>query len=106
MSNIHLLYLPEPDYSGPLYKVPPDVRDKIMDKLSFLYGPDKAKEWYSEVERLMRVHYAHKSPTLIKWEQDFDPRDRFTENDAILITYGDIIKNENEKTLTNTFKIL
>ncbi len=99
MVNRHSFYLHEPDYSRPLYKVPCYIKEKILQKLSFLYGYDKAKDWYPEIERLMKVHYAHKSKELIEWENSFDPKNRFTENDAILITYGDIIKNENKKPL-------
>lgn len=95
----NFFYLLEPDYSRPLYKVPDEIKKKIIDKLAFLYGPKAAKEWYPEVERLMKVHYAHKSPELIEWEQNFDPRNRFTENDAILITYGDIIQNKDKRPL-------
>ena len=30
---------------------------------------------------------------MIEWEKDFDPTERFTEKDVILITHGDLIQN-------------
>ncbi|MFH1885679.1 MAG: alpha-amylase family glycosyl hydrolase [Pseudomonadota bacterium] len=62
-----------------------------MDRLVFLYGESKSKECLKEVERLMRVYWAHKSEPMMSWERDFDPAERFTEEDVILITYGDLV---------------
>ncbi len=87
-------YMLEPDYDRPIYQVPKEFEKRIKDRLAFLYGKERGDECYKEVERLMKVHYAHKTPEMIEWEKDFDPRDRFTHKDAILITYGDLIRSK------------
>jgi len=91
MSRFHYL---EPDFDRPIYKVPSEYKEKIMEKLSFLYGLNEAKNWYNEVERLMKVYHAYKTPQMILWEKEFDPAQRFTEEDVILITYGDLIQSK------------
>jgi len=87
-------YLLEPDYKREIYKTPADVEKKIYEKLKELYGENIAKNYYKEIERLMKVHYAHKTLEMINLEKDFSPEDRFTEKDIILITYGDLIQDE------------
>jgi sucrose phosphorylase len=84
-------YLREPDYSGPPLEVTPSERDRIIEKLTVLYGELDAKAYYWEVERLMQVHHAYKPPELLQADVQFDPRDRFTEADIVAITYGDLI---------------
>lgn len=64
-----------------------------MGLLSFLYGEETAAEHYPELERLMRVYNAHKTPEMIADDAHFDPARRFTERDAVLITYGDLVKD-------------
>ncbi len=85
------LHLPEPDYSHPLLVVPPEQKARILQKLTALYGPQKAEAWYPELERLMKVYHAHRTEEMIAEAQTVDPRERFTEKDVILITYGDLI---------------
>ena len=88
-------YLPHPDYTRPLLEVSPEQRERIIEKLTVLYGELDARAYYWEVERLMQVHYAHKPPEMLRAEADFDPRDRFTEEDVVAITYGDLIDSPN-----------
>jgi sucrose phosphorylase len=96
MSRFHLL---EPDYERPIFEVPEEKRKKILEKLEFLYGSDKARKYYGELERILKVYYAYKSPEMIEWEKGFDPTQRFTEEDVFLITYGDLIKGKDEPPL-------
>jgi sucrose phosphorylase len=84
-------YLREPDYSRPLLEVTAPARDRLIEKLTVLYGELDAKAYYWEVERLMQVHHAHKPAELVQADEAFDPRDRFTEADVVAITYGDLI---------------
>ncbi|BAI79590.1 sucrose phosphorylase [Deferribacter desulfuricans SSM1] len=93
-SKFHLL---EADYSKPLLEIPIELKKKIINRLTILYDSFKAKKWYPEVERIMKVYYAHKTDTMKEWEKRFNPKDRFTEKDVVLITYGDIIKNRYKK---------
>ena len=88
-------YLREPDYSGPPLELTPPERDRIIEKLTVLYGELDAKAYYWEVERLMQVHHAHKPAELLQADGQFDPRDRFTEADIVAITYGDLIDSPN-----------
>ena len=95
-SEFHFL---EPDYDRDIFQIPPEFKHKILDKLAFLYGEQTADDCYGELERIMRVYYAYKTPRMIKTEKSFNPRERFTEKDVILITYGDLIQAEDDKPL-------
>ena len=85
------LHLPQPDYARPLLEVPADDRLRITELLSVLYGTARAETCYAEVERLMKVHWAHKTPEMLEDDRAFAPADRFSERDIILITYGDLL---------------
>lgn len=85
------LHLKEPDYSRPLLQIDEEQRKRIIDLVSRLYGAEDAERWFPEIERRLQVYYAHKTPEMIADDQAFDPADRFTERDIILITYGDLI---------------
>ncbi|KAA0259120.1 sugar phosphorylase [Deferribacter autotrophicus] len=93
-SQFHLL---EADYSKPLLEVPVEIKKKIINRLALLYDSLTAKKWYPEIERLMKVYYAYKTDLMKEWESCFDPKNRFTEKDIVLITYGDIIINHYKK---------
>lgn len=88
-------YLRHPDYSRQALDLTPAQRDRIIDKLTLLYGELDAKAYYWELERLIQVHHAHKPIELVQADADFDPRDRFTEADVVAITYGDLIDSPN-----------
>ena len=93
------LHLTEPDYTRPLLELSPKQRQDIMRKLVFLYGKERAEACFEELERIMRVYYAHKTPEMLETERAFDPAERFTEKDVILITYGDLITSPQKKPL-------
>ena len=84
-------HLPSPDYERPLLEVTPIQRRRILDKLTVLYGRERAAACYPEVERLLRVYYAHKTPEMAADDQSADPAERFSEKDVLLITYGDLL---------------
>jgi glycosidase len=92
-------HLPGPDYTRPLLEVRPEHRERILEKLSTLYGRKRAEAFYPELERLMRVYYAHKTPEMIAHEASFDPAERFSEKDVVLITYGDLLTSQGKKPL-------
>ncbi|HOO73277.1 MAG TPA: sugar phosphorylase [Spirochaetota bacterium] len=89
----------EPDYSRPLFRPDPDTEAEILFLLKGLYGAKKAAAVLTEVKRIMAVYYAHKTDEMILWERDFDPSNRLSEKDVILITYGDLIVEEERKPL-------
>ena len=91
MSGFHLL---EPDFEHSVFEVPSEFKERMIERLAFLYGIEEARRCYDELERLLKVYYAYKSPKMIEWEKGFDPTQRFTEKDVILITYGDLILNK------------
>ncbi|HET7291400.1 MAG TPA: sugar phosphorylase [Vicinamibacteria bacterium] len=93
------LHLPAADYTRPLLEVRPEDRRRILSLLQVLYGRARAEACYAEVERLMKVHFAHKTPEMIEDDRGFDPRDRFSEQDVILITYGDLILSPGKRPL-------
>ncbi|UCE07967.1 MAG: alpha-glucosidase C-terminal domain-containing protein, partial [bacterium] len=52
-----------------------------------------------ELERILMVFYAHKPQKLVEKEKDFDPAERFTQKDVILITYGDLLRGKENSPL-------
>jgi glycosidase len=104
--DIATAYNPEPDFTKPLFKIPPKARKKMLARLTFLYGKKKAKAWMPELERILKVHYAHKPEKLIEKEKDDDPKKLFTERDLVLITYGDIIKSKKYTSLQTLHKFV
>jgi sucrose phosphorylase len=87
-----LVYRDEPDFRRPLLEIPDSVRQRIFERLCFLYGQESAQQTMPELVRLMRVHHAYKCDEMIAAEQSFQPSQRFHEQDMILITYGDMIR--------------
>ena len=83
-----------PDFSRPVLELHDDFRKIALGRLSFLYGDDAAGSALVELERRMAVHYAHKTSDLIAAEEAFDPDQRFTQQDMVLITYGDLLIGE------------
>jgi len=94
-------YYPEPDYSRPLFEIPSDARKRMIGRLRFLYGEAVAEKYMPELERILKVHYAHKPLEMIDQEKAFDPQNRFTERDMILITYGDLLQGEGHSPLAS-----
>lgn len=84
----------EPDYTRPLYHYSEQVREKIRRRLAFIYDEETAEQYLPELERILRVYYAHKPLEMIAAEANYDPDNRFTEKDVILITYGDLLRGE------------
>ncbi len=98
------LHHPRPDYQRPLLSLSPKVREGLLRRLCTLYGEAAAQAWMPELERICRVYYAHKPRDMIERERDFSPLERFTEEDAILITYGDLIRGDDPSPLTTLSK--
>jgi len=90
----------DPDFGRPLYELPPERRERMRGRLAFLYGEKQAELFMPELERILKVHYAHKPPEMLEKEGRFDPEERFSEKDLILITYGDIVKRDGKTTLS------
>jgi sucrose phosphorylase len=84
-------HLPEPDYTRPLLEVRREERERILEKLTVLYDRERAEVWWPEFERLMRIHHAYKTPEMLGDDAPFDPAERFSEQDVVLITYGDLL---------------
>jgi hypothetical protein len=92
----------EPDYTKPLLRLSSKARERIFSRLIFLYGEAIATAYMPELERILQVYYAHKPLEMI--EKDFDPGERFTEKDVILITYGDILRGKERSPLATLAK--
>ena len=86
-----LSYRHEPDYAQPLRGLSPVLAERVRSRAELLYGYGRADTVVRNVDRLLRVHDAHSTPELRAAEASFDPRQRFTEKDAVLITYGDLV---------------
>lgn len=99
-------YREDPDYTKPLLEIPDEAREKMLARLRFLYGEDKARQAMPELARILRVHYAHKPQELIEAEKDFDPKERFSEKDMVLITYGDMVEGQEHSPLASLHKFV
>ncbi len=97
-------YLNEPDYRNKQLLVDPLFRKKIFKRMTFLYGEYTAKQFYPEMERIIRVHYSYKSDSLIEKEIQERNSDIFSEKDVILITYGDLLKGKDQSPLSTLAK--
>lgn len=92
MERKRTFYDEYPDYTRPRLELSPQKKGRILDRLKFLYGENPAVSWMPELERILRVHHAHKPAEMIEKEKDYDPRERFCEKHMVLITYGDNVK--------------
>ncbi len=84
-------YLEHPDYTRPVLHIGAERRSQLLSMLEILYGSGLAAACYPELERILQVHHAYKSPALLAQEASFDPCERLTERDVIAITYGEIV---------------
>ena len=100
----HTVHNQEPDYVRPLFQLSEESRNKMLSRLELLYGRETALEYMPELERVLKVYYAHKPDEMIRREQDFSPEERFTEEDFILITYGDLIHGDDASPLATLSK--
>ena len=94
----------EPDYTRHLLDIPPEVHKRMFDRLCFLYGDSVAKVYMLELERILKVYYAYKPKELIDNEKNIEPTERFTEEDVILITYGDLLRGKEHSPLATLAK--
>ena len=90
----HRTYYHEyPDYSRPVLKISSCRKVRMQERLHYLYG-GKDVQWIAELERILAVHHAHKPPEMIEKENYYDPRERFSNEHIILITYGDSVQGD------------
>ncbi|MCG8605288.1 alpha-amylase family glycosyl hydrolase [bacterium] len=88
-----------PNYERRHFQIPADLKSRLSQKLTALYGSEQAKKAYPELERILKVHYAHKCEQLIALEKQFKTSERLNERHAIFITYGDLLVSPGEKPL-------
>ncbi|NIR47906.1 sugar phosphorylase [candidate division KSB1 bacterium] len=103
--NAYEFHFLEPDYARPIYRLPLECKQKILKRLSELYGEETAQHCFGELERVLKVYYAHKSDEMIRWEKEFEPSQRLSERDVILITYGDLICSPNQCALATLARL-
>ncbi len=104
--QIRIRYLPKPDYTRKPFEIPDASKDKMFERLRFLYGDSRAQQTLPELERILKVHYAHKPDELIAWDAKADPKERFTEKDLILITYGDLVVGKGHSPLASLMEFI
>ncbi len=92
-------YTLEADWQRERYVLPEKEKVILKRFLTELYGDDTAEASIPELERIMAVCYAHKTEQCIEQDQNADRGNRFTEQDVILITYGDLIRGDSGKPL-------
>ena len=94
----------EPDYVRPPLKLPSETRERMSLRLRFLYGEALAKAYMPELERILKVYYAHRPQKMIEQEKDFNPTERYTQEDVILITYGNLLRGKEHSPLATLAK--
>ena len=99
-------HLEKPDYHRPLLEISPQDRKRIFSRLCFLYGESEAHHCMTELERILKVYYAYKPLEKIQAEPDAIDANRFTEQDVILITYGDLLFSGQESPLATVAHFL
>ncbi len=102
--GVKFVHSKEPDYQKSHLEIPDDLHEKLLTKLSFLYGHETAMAYMPELERICRVYYAYRTEEIIESTKSFDPKERFTEEDVILITYGDLIREDSVSPLETLSK--
>ena len=105
MIDSKYFHLTAPDYTRPAFSIPDVLRERIHKRIRRLYGDLQSAAVMGELERLLQVYYAYKSEEMIAWETSFNPDHRFSENDVILITYGDLIRGPRQKPLKTLAEI-
>ncbi|UCE06081.1 MAG: sugar phosphorylase [bacterium] len=101
----HTVHNLEPDYKNPLLKIPSEAHKRMLGRLIFLYGDSVARTYMPELERILQVYYAHKPQKMLEREKNFDPTERFTEKDIILVTYGDLFNSKGESPLATLARL-
>ena len=99
-----ILHKQEPDFTTPLLNIPHEDRERISARLSRLYSETVSRDCMPELERMLKVYYAHKPQEMIDKEREFKPAERFTEEDMILITYGDLLRGKERSPLASLIK--
>ncbi len=99
-------YDADPDYTRPPLEIPGRVRERLHSRLRSLYGEDAAVAAMPELERILRVHQAHKPPEMLEKEKGYNQRKRFSERDMVLITYGDIVKGPGKTPLSTLHEFM
>ena len=99
-SPTETIHSQEPDYDRPVFQFSRRDQVRIQARLRFLYGDETAAWAMDELKRICQVYHAHKTPELIEKEKGFSPSERFTQKDVILITYGDLLKSNDDSPLT------
>jgi len=102
--DLKFVHKKKPDYLKARIDIKEYLNEKVLPKLTFLYDEKTAKAYIPEIERICKVYYAYKAIRMIKSESNFDPKERFTEQDVALITYGDLIYEEGVSPLTTLSK--
>jgi glycosidase len=92
--NTHTLHQSEPDFEKAPLEFNTEDKERLTRRLAFLYGDEAAEHCYPELERICQVYYAHKTPKLRELDREFDSEERFSQEDIILITYGDLLQGD------------
>lgn len=100
------VHLSEPDYERDPLEVPQVFADRFRERLNLLYGKQLAERYLPELLRICKVYHAYKSEAMLERQREYDPAERFGEEDVILITYGDILKCPGESPLKTLSKFL
>jgi len=71
----------------------------LRSKLFYLYGEERGRDAYERIMRKIAAFRRKKPRKLAYRDAHFNPRDRFTQKDVILITYPDTLRRAREAPL-------
>ncbi|HEC34752.1 MAG TPA: sugar phosphorylase, partial [Chloroflexi bacterium] len=80
-------------------------RQRILDHLTFLYGPDRAPVLAERLQVIL-ARFRRRNPHLTTTEGRPTARDRLTQRDAVLITYGDQVSEPGRAPLRTLAEVL
>ena len=79
------------------------TQQSVLEKLTFLYGEERGAACYTRLMARLDA-FRQENPALAA--QPHDPARRVTERDAILITYGDSLQEDDQPPLRTLHRFL
>lgn len=81
------------------------LEQRLLDHLTFLYGAEQAPALLKRLSAFL-ARFRQRNPQLLAAEECPPPRERLTERDAILITYGDQVTEPGKPPLQTLTEVL
>ena len=87
------------------FALPEQLEQRLLDHLAFLYGAERAPALLERLRAIL-AQFRQRNPQFLAVEECPPPRERLTERDAILITYGDQVTEPGKPPLQTLAEVL